>query len=267
MNFLEAVSYAYKNRRRDEDITTPTVFYAILSDLCGASYEDKKKLLLFFDLDKRYRIMNTLCEKRENDIDRLTEEFCAGESNVSEEHFEKLINSISKAIGIPVHNKEQKVRQTITPVTTYSQQHNLKTLKKILLAVGVAIVITCAILLGVFAKNITWYVWQWIIGSGVGAFFTAVSIAIVWKLDDEMIVDFHILGTVLLGIFLVANAVLTEVFQSQYKIIAIWMCGFEISSGIFLCIKSFCNWENVFGFIQIVEIVAIIALLLSIFLI
>lgn len=289
MKFLEAVAYAYQNRRRIEDVTMPVLFYAILSDLCGGRYEEKKKILRFFQLDKRYGIMNTLNEHGESSITLLTDSF-GEDGRVSKASFRNLVNGIAESIGI-IPKALQTVPAEIkaTPIAVVTTPQDIETAPQtgttqestvsyasggfdvfafLVIAIPALLLVAGAVLLGVFAKRIVWYQWQWIIGSVGGLLIAGASSAIVWKLDDEVICDFYILGTVLLGIFLAANAALTGVFQAQYKIISLWICGYIIICGIFLCCKSFEEVENVCGFIQIGEMVATVVLLfLSIFLI
>ena len=55
MNFREGLNYVYKNRSSDLELTDPFLLYCRLSDLCGSSFEDKHKVLLFYQIDKKIK--------------------------------------------------------------------------------------------------------------------------------------------------------------------------------------------------------------------
>ena len=51
MNFIDALGYLYHNRTSDEEFTDPFFLYCRMSDLCSSSYEDKRKVLLFYKVN------------------------------------------------------------------------------------------------------------------------------------------------------------------------------------------------------------------------
>ena len=65
MTFREGLLHIYKNRQTDGEITDPFYLYCRLSDLCSSSYEDKRKTELFYAIDKRLCIFETLLKHAE----------------------------------------------------------------------------------------------------------------------------------------------------------------------------------------------------------
>ena len=92
MIFKEGLLYAYKNRKTDGEISDPFYLYCRLSDLCASSYVDKKKVELFYAIDKRLCIFETLIKKGEKGKEELLNSYLVVSELLGEESFIKLID-------------------------------------------------------------------------------------------------------------------------------------------------------------------------------
>ena len=63
MNFLDSIGYLYQNRISDEEFVDPFFLYCRMSDLCKSSYEDKRKVLLFYQIDKKINLAKAILDK------------------------------------------------------------------------------------------------------------------------------------------------------------------------------------------------------------
>ena len=91
MKFREGLLHIYKNRQTDGEITDPFYLYCRLSDLCSSSYEDKKKVELFYAIDKRLCVFETLIKQGKNGEKELLNSYIIVSELLSEESFKKLI--------------------------------------------------------------------------------------------------------------------------------------------------------------------------------
>ena len=68
MKFREGLLYTYQNRRTDGEITDPFYLYCRLSDLCSSEYADKEKVELFYAIDRRLCIFETLIKEGKKEV-------------------------------------------------------------------------------------------------------------------------------------------------------------------------------------------------------
>ena len=73
MNFIDALGYLYHNRTSDEEFTDPFFLYCRMSDLCSSSYEDKRKVLLFYQVNKKLDMVRSILSKDETVCSRHKE--------------------------------------------------------------------------------------------------------------------------------------------------------------------------------------------------
>ena len=105
-------------------------------------------------------------------------------------------------------------------------------------------------------------VWQWLLGIGGGAGLFLITIALVGWLDDEAVVDFYVLGTILLGISVLLNFILLLIFGANYKVLFGCLSVFELIGGLILVYPTFDDLEEEWGAVQIVEMCVAIVLML-----
>ena len=99
MRFREGLLYACKHRQADGVITNPFHLYCRLSDLCASSFEDKKKVELFYAIDKRLCIFETLLKTDKNGEEELFNSYLVVSDLLSEGSFRKLIECAVWAIN------------------------------------------------------------------------------------------------------------------------------------------------------------------------
>lgn len=279
MNFREGLNYIYKNHSSDLELTDPFVLYCRLSDLCSSSYEDKHKVVLFYQIDKKIKVVQSIIN---NDFD-VANKYLEVADLLSEESFNGLINTVKKVLDSnyiekektqqkesspkPVIQKavvqkteEKQEEETRTPLTSSyvggGDTHviiGLSIMGGILLAIVLLIVFACVF-------NWPWSVWQWLIGIVGGIILSAILIVIVAWFNEEVLCDYYVLGTIVLGVCMLINFILLLIFRDNYKVIFGWFSGFELLAGIILAFITFDDIEEGWGAIQIVEVAITIIL-------
>lgn len=91
MNFKEALTYIFNKRKSDGEIADPFLLYCRLTDLCCKSFEDKKKAELFYAVDKRLRIFETLLSDVKKGEKELFSSYVIVADLLSEQRFRGLI--------------------------------------------------------------------------------------------------------------------------------------------------------------------------------
>ena len=236
MNFIDALGYLYHNRTSDEEFSDPFFLYCRLSDLCSSNYEDKRKVLLFYQVNKKLDMVRSILNKDETVCTRHNEVA----DLLSDNSFYKLLESV-KCVVFPDYKREEKpkpqqqkkaVVQAVATKAEEPQEEETRTLLTsshvgggdtdviiglsimggVLLAIVLFIVFACVF-------NWSWAVWQWFIGIVGGIILSAILIGIVAWFEEEFFADYYVLGTFVLGICVLLNFILLLIFKGNYKII------------------------------------------------
>ena len=278
MTFREGLLYTYKNRRTDGEITDPFYLYCRLSDLSSSSYEDKKKVELFYAVDRRLCVFETLIKRGENGQNELLNSYMVVSELLSEDSFKKLIECAVWAMNPtaqihvgkiekenksipqkpqkikPVKAEESQEEETRTPLTSSYVGGGdtdviigLSIMGGALLAIVLFIVFACVF-------NWSWTVWQWLIGIVGGIILSAILVGIVAWFEEECLADYYVLGTFVLGICVLLNFILLLIFKGNYKVIFGWFSGFELIIGAILAFVTCDDCEDGWGVAQIVEV-------------
>jgi len=271
MKFIDALGYLYHNRTSDEEFTNPFFLYCRMSDLCSSSYEEKRKVLLFYQVNKKLDMVRSILNKDETVSSRHKEVA----DLLNENSFQKLLESV-KCVVFTGYKREEKPKpqqqkkaaqkavvtkaeepqeeETRTPLTSSYVGGGdtdviigLSIMGGVLLAIVLFIVFAC-----VFKWS--WTVWQWFIGIVGGIILSAILVGIVAWFEEEYLADYYVLGTVVLGICVLLNFILLLIFKGNYKVIFGWFSGFELLSGIILAFITFGDVEEGWGAAQIVEV-------------
>lgn len=277
MNFIDALGYLYYNRTSDEEFTDPFFLYCRMSDLCSSSYEDKRKVLLFYQVNKKLDMVRSILNKDETVSSRHKEVA----DLLSDNSFYKLLESV-KCVVFPDYKREEKPKpqqqkkavvqavvtkaeepqeeETRTPLTSSYVGGGdtdviigLSIMGGALLAIVLFIVFACVF-------NWSWTVWQWLIGIVGGIILSAILVGIVAWFEEECLADYYMLGTFVLGICVLLNFILLLIFKGNYKVIFGWFSGFELIIGAILAFVTCDDCEDGWGAAQIVEIVIAIIL-------
>ena len=271
MNFIDALGYLYRNRTSDEEFTDPFFLYCRMSDLCSSSYEDKRKVLLFYQVNKKLYMVRSILNKDEMVYTRHNEVA----DLLSDNSFYKLLESV-KCVVFPNYKREEKPKpqqqkkavvqaviskaeepkeeETRTPLTSSYVGGGdtdviigLSIMGGALLAIVLFIVFACVF-------NWSWMVWQWLIGIVGGIILSAILIGIVAWFEEECLADYYVLGTFVLGICVLLNLILLLIFKGNYKVIFGWFSGFELIIGAILAFVTCDDCEDGWGAAQIVEV-------------
>ena len=272
MNFIDALGYLYHNRTNDEEFADSFFLYCRLSDLCRSSYEDKRKVLLFYQVNKKLDMVRNILNKDETVASRYYEVA----DLLSENSYHKLLESV-KSVVFPDYKREEKpkpqpqkkaVVQAVITKTEETQEEETRTpltssyvgggdtdviiglsiMGGVLLAIVLFIVFACVF-------NWSWAVWQWLIGIVGGVLLSAILVGIVAWFDEECLADYYVLGTFVLGACVLINFILLLIFRENYKTIFGWFSGFEVVLGAILAFTTFDDVEEEWGVAQIIEIV------------
>ena len=277
MNFIDALGYLYHERTSDAEFSDPFFLYCKLSDLCSSSYEDKRKVLLFYQVNKKIDMVRSILNKDETVYTRHNEVA----DLLNENSFYKLLESV-KCVIFPDYKREEKpkpqqqkkavvqavitkaeepeVEETRTPLTSSYVGGGdtdviigLSIMGGVLLAIVLFIVFACVF-------NWSWTVWQWLIGIVGGIILSAILVGIVAWFEEECLVDYYVLGTFVLGICVLLNLILLLIFKGNYKVIFGWFSGFELIVGAILAFVTCDDCEDGCGTAQIVEVAITIIL-------
>lgn len=277
MNFIDALGYLYHNRTSDEEFTDPFFLYCKMSDLCSSSYEDKRKVLLFYQVNKKLDMVRSILNNDETVYTRHNEVA----DLLNENSFYKLLKSV-KCMIFPDYKREEKskpqqqkkaVVQAVVTKAEETQEEETRTpltssyvgggdtdviiglsiMGGALLAIVLFIVFACVF-------NWSWTVWQWLIGIVGCIILSAILIGIVAWFEEECLADYYVLGTFVLGICVLLNFILLLIFKGNYKVIFGWFSGFELIVGAILAFVTCDDCEDGWGAAQIVEVAITIIL-------
>ncbi len=100
MGFLTALKIVYETRNSDDELNEPFLIYSRTTDLIGNSYEDKKKLSLFFAVSKRLNVLMLLSSLQSDGVNAIREQYSAVADLLSESAFNRLIDALIDIVGI-----------------------------------------------------------------------------------------------------------------------------------------------------------------------
>ncbi len=293
MNFREGLLYTYQNRRTDGEVTDPFYLYCRLSDLCSSEYADKEKVELFYAIDRRLCIFETLIKEGKKGEKTLLNSYVVVSELLSEGSFQKLIecavwvmsptaklpDPTPKNTPKPVRQPPQRA-QKITPVkvekAVESVRQEPKTYLKsssyvgagldvdifIAVAAFLIIVTLCMIVLGIltaiFGWNIPWRAWQWVVGILGGGWLMGILAFAVYILDDAIVCDYPLAGFISTLAAALVNVTLLLFLQESYKVVfscvSAWLCLGNAGLAIF----CFDDLEEAWGTACIITAVVIL---------
>lgn len=100
MEFLAALKIVYETRNSDNELDEPFLIYSRTADLIGNSYEDKKKLSLFFAVSKRLNVLMLLSSFQSDGVNAIREQYSAVADLLSESAFNRLIDALIDIVDI-----------------------------------------------------------------------------------------------------------------------------------------------------------------------
>ena len=293
MKFREGLLYTYQNRRTDGEITDPFYLYCRLSDLCSSEYADKEKVELFYAIDRRLCIFETLIKEGKKGEKTLLNSYMVVSELLSEGSFQKLIecavwvmsptakmpDPTPKNIPKPTYQPPQRA-QKITPVKVEKAEESVKKETKTYLKsssyagpgrdveifIGVAaffiIISLCMIVLGIltaiFGWNIPWRAWQWVVGILGGGWLMGILAFAVYIVDDAIVCDYPMAGFIAMLAAALVNVTLLLFLQESYKVVFSCVSVWMILGGGLLSIFCFDDVEYEWGWACLVAVAVIL---------
>ena len=293
MTFREGLLCIYKNRQTHGEITDPFYLYCRLSDLASSSYEDKKKVELFYAVDRRLCVFETLIKYGKKGEEELLNSYIVVSELLSEDSFKKLIQCavwvMNPTAQIPVavakekkavapklpkitpvkveKAEEDEKEETRTPLNSYSYSSvgddvDIFIGCSAILLLASLLVGLFGLLVGIFDWNIPWTVWQWIIGI-VGGGWLALGLGLlIYLLHDSVTCEYFISGLICLCAVAVVNFVLLLCLRGNYKAIFGCFSAWAILGGVVLASICFDDAEDEWGWGYVVAAIAILLLML-----
>lgn len=286
MTFREGLLHIYKNRRTDGEITDPFYLYCRLSDLASSSYEDKKKVELFYAVDRRLCVFETLIKYEKKGEEELLNSYMVVSELLSEDSFKKLIQCavwvMNPTAQIPVavakekkavapkppkitpvkveKAEEDEKEETRTPLNSYSYS---SVGDDVDIFIGCSAILLLAsflvglfgLLVGIFQWNIPWVVWQWIIGVVGGGWLALVIAFFVYILNDAIVADYYITGIISVIAFALINFIFLLMFRGNYKVIFSCFAVWNIIGGGILSAICFDDVEEEWGWGYVVVLI------------
>lgn len=289
MTFREGLLCIYKNRQTDGEITDPFYLYCRLSDLASSSYEDKKKVELFYAIDKRLCIFETLIKHGKKGEEELLNSYMVVSELLSEDSFKKLIECVVWVMNPTVQSPVALPKKTLTPAQTPRKIVPVKVEKaeesvsqetrtplnisscgsigddvEIFIGCGTILLIASllvglfGLLVGIFHWNIPWVVWQWIIGIVGGGWLTLGFGLLIYLLHDGLTCDYFISGFICLCAVTVINFVLLLCLRENYKAIFGCFAAWNIIGGGILSAICFDDVEDEWGWVYVVAVIILL---------
>ena len=106
MDFIQALSHAYRNPIAEDEFSNPFLLYSNLKDLICDSYEDKKTLHAFYAIEKRIGLFKLMSEKTDDDLDSIYSLSSSVSDLLEEDAYIDFVNEIAEAIGIIIENTD-----------------------------------------------------------------------------------------------------------------------------------------------------------------
>lgn len=292
MKFIEALAQILRTENGD---CTRNAFYLYsrLSDLC-TSYEDRRKVRLFFELDKRLHIIETMQEDGKISVPVLKAAYPAVKEMLPAESYKRLIDGIASEIfpplakerAVPQIRKQtasktaaqkapvQKVAAQKAPVQKTSQQKapvqavlpppQPRGTDRFPILLIVALVVALAVIAGVvclivFRNFVSWTGWQFVIGGGGGLVLFGVWAFVAYLIDDGFLAEAYKTTLFFILFVTVVNSVLFLVFRANYKIIFIFLSVYALLAAGISSYLAFDDIEAGWGSGHIIQAVVVAA--------
>ena len=305
MEFLAALKTVYETRNSDDELNEQFLIYSRAADLIGNSYEDKKKLSLFFAVSKRLNLLMLLSSFQSDGVNAIREQYSAVADLLSESVFNRLIDALIDIVGIvtpemdegfyePYYNGFDDdylgsgaiVYDGIAEKTTTQAETNCNVSQEkptseanraefsdfhsgiddLTVILGLVLLFNVAVLVICGVSGVRWNVYQWIVGVTVSAILLEVGFLSSNIMDDVLFYG-EIFDTIAFCVAVAANFILFSVFRDNYNVVFYWVSAILLILGNCAVVKAFGYDSLVCGWIDIsVCIVTAVIILLNIFL-
>lgn len=306
MDFLAALKTVYETRNSDNELDEPFLIYSRTADLIGNSYEDKKKLSLFFAVSKRLNVLMLLSSLQSDGVNAIREQYSAVADLLSESAFNRLIDALIDIVGIVTPEMDEGFYDpydngfdddysnsgaivyggTAEKTTTQAEancnvsQEKPKTseanradysdfhsgIDNLTVILGLVLLFNVAVLVICGVSGVRWNVYQWIVGVTVSAILLEVGFLSSNIMDDVLFYG-EIFDTIAFCVAVAANFILFFVFRDNYNVVCYWVSAILLILGNCAAVKAFGYDSLACGWIDISAcIVTAVIILLNIFL-
>ena len=306
MDFLAALKTVYETRNSDNELDEPFLIYSRTADLIGNSYEDKKKLSLFFAVSKRLNVLMLLSSLQSDGVNAIREQYSAVVDLLSESAFNRLIDALIDIVGIVTPEMDENfyepydngldddhsnsgaiVYDGTAEKTTTSAEINCNAspenskiseanraefsdshsdIDGLTVICGLVLLFNVAVLVICGVSGVRWNVYQWIVGVTASAILLEVGFLSSNIMDDVLFYG-EIFDTIAFCVAVAANFILFSVFRDNYNVVCYWVSAILLILGNCAAVKAFGYDSLVCGWIDIsVCIVTAVIILLNIFL-
>lgn len=305
MDFLAALKTVYETRNSDNELNEPFLIYSRTADLIGNSYEDKKKLSLFFAASKRLNVLMLLSSFQSDGVNAIREQYSAVADLLSESAFNRLIDALIDIVGIVTPEMDEdyyepydngldddysnsgaivyygEAAKTTTSAETNCNvsQENPKTsetnradysdfhsdIDGLTVICGLVLLFNVAVLVICGVSGVRWNVYQWIVGVTVSAILLEVGFLSSNIMDDVLFYG-EIFDTIAFCVAVAANFILFFVFRDNYNVVCYWVSAILLILGNCAAVKAFGYDSLACGWIDISAcIVTAVIIFLNIF--
>ena len=278
MEFLAALKKVYETRNFDDELNEPFLIYSRAADLIGNSYEDKKKLSLFFAVSKRLNVLMLLSSFQSDGVNAIREQYSAAADLLSESVFNRLIDALIDIVGIVtpdmdedfyepydngfdddysnssaiVYNGTAEKTTTSAETNCNASSKNPKTTEANrsefsdfhgstngLTAIrGLVLLFNVAVLVICGVSGVRWNVYQWIVGVTASVILLSGGFLLSAIMEDVLIDD-EIFDTVALCAAVVANFIPFFILKDSYYIVCYWASASLLILGCCATVKAF----------------------------
>lgn len=306
MDFLAALKIVYETRNSDDELDEPFLIYSRTADLIGNSYENKKKLSLFFAVSKRLNVLMLLSSLQSDGVNAIREQYIAVADLLSESVFNRLIDALIDVVCIVTSEMDEGCYEpyyngfdddysnsgaivydgTAEKTTTQAEtncnvsQENPKTsetnradysdfhsgIDDLTVILGLVLLFNVAVLVICGVSGVRWNVYQWIVGVTASAILLEVGFLLSNIMDDVLFYG-EIFDTIAFCVAVAANFILFFVFRDNYNVVCYWVSAILLILGNCAAVKAFGYDSLACGWIDISAcIVTVVIILLNIFL-
>lgn len=279
MDFKTALKTVYETRNSDDELRNPFFIYSRMADLIGNSYDDKKKLSLFYAVEKRLNMLANPCELPFDDAGEMKRLYSDVRSLLPEKSFGGLVEAVAEATGFVTPATDEKRSepcddadsedtsltepegiepQAAEPEGTETEETEPsvdfeKSDGKVVPGLIVFFLFNVAALVICGVLRLRWEAYQWVVGVTASAMLLAgwfMLFSIVDKLN--LLVDDETVYAVVLCISVIANVVLFFVFREAYYVVCYWVSAALIIFGFIAAYDAFDEFSSACGVIDVV---------------
>lgn len=306
MDFLASLKIVYETRNSDNELDEPFLIYSRTADLIGNSYEDKKKLSLFFAVSKRLNVLMLLSSLQSDGVNAIREQYSAVADLLSESAFNRLIDALIDIVGIVTPEMDEgfyepydngfdddysnsgaivyggTAEKTMTqaeancnvsqekPKTSEANRADYSDFHSdidgLTVICGLVLLFNVAVLVICGVSGVRWNVYQWIVGATASLILLAGGF-LLSAIMENVLIDDEIFDTVALCAAVVENFILFFVFRDNYNVVCYWVSAILLILGNCAAVKAFGYDSLACGWIDISAcIVTVVIIFLNIFL-